>query len=152
MSAFDIISTAVLLVLGYVVGTRIRERRHFASLAAREEEFRDMLATNLKTVPGPETAARSFLVIGEAVIATDFFKSFVASLKNLVGGELRTYETLLDRARREATLRMLKEARRHGASEVWNIRYHTSNVLSASRRNAGVSVEVIASGTAVVRR
>jgi uncharacterized protein YbjQ (UPF0145 family) len=69
----------------------------------------------------------------------------------IIGGEVRSYERLLERARREACLRMIAEAQRMGASEVWNIRYQTSNISSSSRRNPAVSVEIFAYGTAIVR-
>ncbi len=148
---FQIVPVAVLLILGFVVG-QWRERSHFQSLIRREAEFGDLSIVNLKTVPHPEQVTRAELVCGDAVIATDYFKGFSARLRNIVGGELRSYETLMERARREATLRVLAQARTIGATEVWNIRYETSNIRSASRRNPAVSVEVFAFGTAVVRR
>ena len=142
----------VLLVgLGFFVGSW-RERRHLASLARRESQYADITVRNVKTVPDPHTVTNSALVMGEAVIATDYFKSFAASLRNIVGGEMRTYETLMRRARREATLRLLEQARRLGATEVWNVRYETSNIRSASGGRAqSPSVEVFAFGTAVRR-
>ena len=140
-----------LLALGFVVG-RLRERAHFRSLARREADFSDVGIVNLKTVPEPETVSNAALVTGDAVIATDYFKGVAAKLRNIVGGELRSYETLMRRARREATLRLLAQARELGATEVWNVRYESSNILSAGRRSPAVSVEVFAYGTAVVRR
>lgn len=140
-----------LLAIGFGAG-RYAERRHFRSLAAREAEFEDMVITNLKTVPSPRTARHALLVVGDAVIASDYFKSFAARLRNIVGGEVKTFHTLMLRARREALLRMLEQARRAGASEVHNVRYETSNIRSAGRNNPAVSVEVFAFGTAVVRR
>ena len=141
---------AVFLILGFTVGT-VRERRHFASLTRRECQFTDVGIVNLKTVTHPETVRSAVLVSGDAVIATDYFKGFAARLRNIVGGEIRSYETLMERARREATLRLLQHARDFGATEVWNVRYETSNIRSAGRRNPGVSVEVFAFGTAVTR-
>ena len=148
---FQVVPVAVLLVLGFVVG-RWRERSHYQSLIQREAEFRDIGVVNLKTVPHPEQVDRAELVCGDAVMATDYFKGFAARLRNIVGGELKSYETLMERARREATLRVLEQARKIGATEVWNIRYETSNIRSASRQNPAVSVEVFAFGTAIVRR
>ena len=49
---------------------------------------------------------RTRLVQGSAVISIDYFKRMLAALRNIVGGEVKSYETLVDRARREATLRM----------------------------------------------
>ena len=146
----QIVPFVFLMLLGYGVG-RWRERNHFASLAAREADYAGMTVTNLKQVPSPQSVRLAALVAGDAVIATDYFKSFAAKLRNIVGGEIHAYETLMERARREANLRMLEQARQIGATEVWNVRYETSNIRSSGRRNAAVSVEVFAFGTAVVR-
>ena len=148
---FQILPLAILLLVGYFVGTFWRERRHLKSLTLRERRFRDIRMSNLKAVTNPETVKHAAFVSGDAVIATDYFKSFIAGLRNIVGGEIKTYESLMRRARREASLRMLEEARRLGASEVWNVRYETSNIRSSGRGNKGVSVEVFAFGTAVIR-
>lgn len=146
-------SIVFLLVLGFTIGGWT-ERRHFRSLDRREREMGDIGIVNLKTVTNPETVRMATLVTGDAVIATDYFKGFAAGLRNLVGGELKSYQTLMERARREATLRMLSQARELGAAEVWNVRYETSNIRSSSTRknNPGVSVEIFAFGTAIVRQ
>jgi uncharacterized protein YbjQ (UPF0145 family) len=147
---WDVGPVVVLLVLGFTVG-RVREHRHFAALVRRERQFTDIGIVNLRSVRSPETVRNAVLVSGDAVIATDYFKGFAARLRNLVGGEIRSYETLMERARREATLRLLQKARDIGATEVWNVRYGTSNIMSAGRHSPGVSVEVFAYGTAIVR-
>ncbi len=139
-----------LIVLGFLVG-RFREHAHFKSIREREAGMTAIVVSNCKRVAHPETARGSFLVTGEAVMATDFFKSFAATLRSIIGGEVYAYERLIERARREACLRMLEAARQMGATEVWNVRYQTSNISSSSRRNPAVSVEVFAFGTAVIR-
>lgn len=140
-----------LLALGFSVG-RWREYRHLRSLERRERLLAGLPVLNLRTVAAPGQVCRAALVTGEAVIATDYFKTFAAWLRGILGGEIRAYNTLLTRARREALLRMLEQARRMGASEVWNVRFETSNILGGpGTRNAAVSVEVLAYGTAVVR-
>ena len=82
------------------------------------------------------------------VIANDYFKAFVAGLRNLFGGKIRTYETLLDRARREAILRMKEEAQKLGADFVFNIKYETSNISGQYSKRLPV-IEVHAYGTAL---
>ncbi len=142
----------LLLALGFSVG-RWRERSHLRALDRREQAIRDLPALNLHTVARPEEVCQATLVVGEAVIATDYFKTFAAWLRGILGGEIRAYNTLLARARREALLRMLEQARCLGAHEVWNVRFETSNILGgANTRNAAVSVEVLAYGTAITRR
>ncbi|MCH7872215.1 MAG: YbjQ family protein [Planctomycetes bacterium] len=140
-----------LVALGYGVG-RYRERRHLISLATREADMSDIGVTNLKTVPRPEEVVEARFVCGQAVIATDYFKTFASRLRNLVGGRMRAYETLMERARREAMLRMLDEARAMGASEVWNIRLSTSTVGQSRGRQGSAMAEILAYGTAVVRK
>ena len=155
MATFQIIMSLLpflLIGLGYTVG-RWREQSHLKSLAIREEALGHIVVTNLKTVANPETAASGFLVMGEAVIATDYFKSIAAQLRNLIGGEMKSMQSLVDRARREATVQMLEQADRAGAREVHNVRLETSNIRSAtSQKKAAISVEMLAFGTAIVRR
>ncbi len=141
-----------LIGLGYLVG-RWREQSHGKSLAVREEALGHIMVTDLKTVADPETASGGSLVMGEAVIATDYFKSIATQLRNLIGGEMKSMQSLVDRARREAIVRMLEQADRAGATEVHNVRLETSNIRSAtSKKKAAISVEMLAFGTAVVRR
>ena len=137
----------LLIVLGYTAG-HIQERRHFRSLVEREAAPGPTLS-NLKTVPEGMTAVSSVLCIGNVVIATDYFKSFGASLKTLVGGRLRTLETLLERGRREALQRMRSDAARMGADLVLNVRLETSVIMCGKRNQASAAAEVYAYGTAV---
>jgi len=145
-----VLPVPLLLALGYTVGTW-RERRHLASLDRRERALQEIRYNNLKRITEPQRVRQATLVLGQAVIATDYFKFFAAQLRGIVGGEMRTFNTLLSRARREAIVRMLEEARRIDATEVWNVRLETSNIRSAQRNQPGVSVEIFAFGTAVVR-
>ncbi|MHC4799175.1 MAG: YbjQ family protein, partial [Planctomycetota bacterium] len=147
----QLIVVLFLLVLGFSVGSW-RERKHFKSLRLRESQYADVIIRNIKEVPDTQSVTGATLVSGDAVIASDYFKSFAARLRNIVGGEMKTYETLIVRARREATLRMLAQAKAAGANEVWNVRFETSNIRNASgRQSLGTSVEVFAFGTAVIR-
>ncbi|MCA9244821.1 MAG: heavy metal-binding domain-containing protein [Phycisphaerales bacterium] len=139
------------LALGFGIGTW-RERSHLASLTRRESKSTDIGVANLRAVTQPETVEHAELVMGQAVIANDYFKTVAASLRNIVGGEMKSLETLMTRARREATLRMLESARALGATEVWNVRYDTSNITSGNSKNPAASVEVLASGTAIRRK
>jgi uncharacterized protein YbjQ (UPF0145 family) len=87
-------------------------------------------------------------VQGSAVISIDYFKRILAGLRNIVGGEVKSYETLVDRARREATLRMKEMA--WDADIILNLRIETSAIgNSANNRKAIGSIEAIAYGTAI---
>ncbi len=155
MVTFQIIMSLlpfVFIGLGFTVG-RWREQAHLKSLAIREEALGHIMVTDLKMIADPEKAASGCLVMGEAVIATDYFKSIATQLRNLIGGEMKSMQSLVDRARREAMVRMLEEANRAGATEVHNVRLETSNIRSATtKKKAGISVEMLAFGTAIVRR
>lgn len=75
----------VLVIFGLTIGIT-REGAHFKSLLKREAElYRKVLITNLKTPPEGSTVISSSLAVGSVVIASDFFKSFVANLVKLVG-------------------------------------------------------------------
>ena len=141
----------VFVGLGYVVG-RWREQTHLKSLATREATLGHIVMTDLKTIASPGEVSGADLVMGEAVIASDYFKSFATQLRKLVGGEMKSMQSLVDRARREALVRMLEQADRAGATEVHNVRLETSNIRSATSGSKGaISVEMLAFGTAIVR-
>jgi uncharacterized protein YbjQ (UPF0145 family) len=69
-------------------------------------------------------------------------RDFMASLKNLVGGELKGYTELLQEARQQAIDRMTEQAQAIGANAVVNIRFSTSSVAQGA-------AELFAYGTAV---
>jgi uncharacterized protein YbjQ (UPF0145 family) len=83
------------------------------------------------------------------VISVDYFKKFVAGLRSIIGGRIASYESLVDRARREAILRMKQEAKKLNADYVFNIKMETSSI-SKGREDSIGSVEVLAYGTAVM--
>jgi uncharacterized protein YbjQ (UPF0145 family) len=89
--------------------------------------------------------------VGSVVIAEDYFKRIAASLRSLVGGRLTAYESLMDRGRREAIIRMKQAAREAGASMIFNVRIETARLSeSDSNRHAMFAAEFIAYGTALV--
>ncbi len=137
-----------LILIGYFVG-RYMERNHLASLARREAAMTIAIPTSMKTPPD-RPIAQSFLVTGSVVIASDYFKTFGANLKTLVGGRLGTLETLVDRGRREAMMRMREQAAAYGAQLVLNVRMETSTITRSQGKASMPSVEVLAYGTAVV--
>jgi len=136
-----------LLLLGLVIG-KVTEMSHFQRLDAEEQMLADIMVSDMKRLPEGYVATEGRLVSGAAVIATDYFKVFAASLRNLFGGEVKSYETLLARARREAMVRMLREARALGANAVWNVRLETSTIQGQQPGKSG-GVEALAYGTAM---
>jgi len=141
----------VLLAIGVFAG-RANERRHYRELAAAEDDLRDIVASSERGTGEGDTFSRGALVVGSVVIAEDYFKRVAAGLKSLVGGNLRSYETLLERGRREAIVRMKQQARRLGATHVVNVRLETASLSEDwSGRRPMFSAEFIAYGTALVR-
>lgn len=104
-----------------------------------------MILVNTETVPGYEVVELKKLVQGNSVMAKHLGRDIGASLKNLVGGELRAYTELLTDARKTSTERMIADAEQVGATAIINVRYTTSAV-------AGTAAELYAYGTAVVVR
>ncbi len=138
-----------LLAAGYAFGRRA-ERRHYDSIRAREDALRHVLVLGERLPPPGFAHCETTLVAGSVVISVDYFKTVVAGLRNLVGGRISSYESLLDRARREAVLRMQERAEALGAQAVINMKFETSRVSGNAGQSIG-SVEVLAYGTALIR-
>jgi uncharacterized protein YbjQ (UPF0145 family) len=146
---FDLGVPLFLLGLGYVAGT-LAEQSHYKSIRVRELRLRRMPTTNLRRPPPHWRVAGAGLVAGSTVVSVDYFKRFLAQLRSFFGGRVRAYESLLDRARREAVLRMKEEAAKHGYDAVINVRLESTNIASPLRNDRGTAgVEVIAFGTAL---
>jgi len=144
----DLLFFLLLISVGYVSGSVI-ERRHFASIREREAELRHILTFSAKTPPPEDCHRESAFVTGNVVISVDYFKHITATLRNLIGGRVIAYETLMDRARREAILRMKFEARAKGVTRIFNVKLETSSI-SKGRANQIGSVEVLAYGTGLI--
>lgn len=142
---------AAVLFVGWFVG-HLSETKHERSLAAREEALKDVETTDLRNPPGFAGAeGPCSLVSGEAVVASDTFKTWVFGLKNIVGGESKTFTRLFDRARREALLRMKERARELGCDAVCNVRFDSAdiggNAAGAKKKGSNMAVALV-SGTA----
>ena len=146
MDVYGIILTIVLISLGYFFGRRA-ESKHYKSIIAREKQMNALPAMASRRPPN-DGSYEQMLVSGSVVIGTDYFKSFVAGLRNIFGGRMTTYESLLDRARREAVLRMKDEAKNLGAESIFNVKYETSNLAGQKRKKMPV-IEIHAYGTAL---
>jgi len=140
-----------LILLGLIAGS-VAERSHLRSLERREQELAAILVTDVKSFPGgARPATRAHVVMGQAVIATDYLKSFLAGLRKIVGGEVRSYLSLMTRARREAVVRMLEDARDKGYDAVCNVRINTADIGGATARKGATMVGVFVTGTAYLR-
>ena len=143
----DVIIFLCLMALGYGFG-RHAENKHYKSIIAREKQLQELTIVVSKELP-PVSGMDNTLVSGNVVISVDYFKRFLAMLRNIFGGRVTSYETLLDRARREAILRMKAEAKSMGAQLIFNVKLETSSIYKGQGNNVG-SVELLAYGTAVI--
>lgn len=142
----QLIVFAILLSLGYFFG-RHAEKKHYKSIIAREKLWLQLPTTAGKYVLADDREInRCHLVNGSMVVSVDYFKRILAGLRNFFGGNVQSYETLIDRARREAVLRM--KASCPEADQVINLRLETSSITKGKGKQIG-AVEVLAYGTAV---
>jgi uncharacterized protein YbjQ (UPF0145 family) len=91
------------------------------------------------------------IVFGEVAIASDYLKSFLARLRKIFGGEMRSYHSLLVRARREALQQLVESARAQGYNAICNIRVESSDIAGNAKRKRMPMVAIIASATAYHR-
>jgi uncharacterized protein YbjQ (UPF0145 family) len=101
-----------------------------------------MIITNTEIVPGYQVIEIRGLVQGNTIRAKHLGRDIAASLKNLVGGELRGYTELLTEARRQSLERMMAQAQQLGANAIINVRFTTSAITQGA-------AELYAYGTAV---
>ncbi len=127
-------SLAFLLVMAAIGGAI--ERTHLKSLAAREAAHADFPVSTLKKPPTISVGGKApTLVSGTAVVSSDYFKNWIFSIRNVFGGESRLFTRLMDRARREATQRMIDEALRAGYTAICNVRYESADIAGTAATN-----------------
>ncbi|MGP5133027.1 YbjQ family protein [Psychrobacter cibarius] len=137
----------LLFAAGWFFGSR-HERQHLAQLSIAEQELSHIMVSSERFyVPKLVANTEGELVLGSVVIAQDYFKMIIARVLSIFGKNLTTYETLLDRARREALVRMRTEAQAKGYKHIYGLRLEVSNI-----NQLGSMVEAIAYGTAVNSR
>ena len=137
------------LMFAYFIGSLI-ERNHFRNIRKREDQYHGFPVVSFDTMPDDWRAGSSTLVTGSIVVSLDYFKRVIAGLRSLIGGRVKTYEPLLERARREALLRMIEDARRQGYDAIFNVRLETSRLANSRGDGKGTAgVEMLAFGTAV---
>lgn len=101
-----------------------------------------MLLLSIDYIPGKQIGEALGMVKGSVVQTKHFGKDFMAGMKTLVGGEIKSYTQMLNESRQIAVKRMVDEACALGADAVINVRYASASLMQGS-------AEVIAYGTAV---
>lgn len=137
----------------WIIGS-LNERKHLKSLFERETAIGDFPLTSLKRYLHQTTGSHPpQLVSGEAVIASDAFKTLLFGFRNLIGGESRTFSRLYERARREALLRMIARAKAQGYDAICNVRFDASDIggNACGKKNQMPMAVCLVSGTAYRR-
>jgi len=138
---FSILFPVMTLIIGGIWG-RIGQQRHFSHMDKAEESLSDIVLFNSKP-KNIMAAQQAILVQGNVVMSIDYFRFFLGSWRNMLGGKVSTFQINLERGRREAIIRMRQAAKDLGADCVYNIKVESMAV------GTGRGVEVLAYGTAV---
>ena len=101
-----------------------------------------MKMTPSSTIAGRTITETLGLVRGNTIRARHVGKDIVASLRTIVGGEIREYTKMLAESREQAIDRMIAEAEDMGADAIVSVRFSTSYVM-------GNAAEILAYGDAV---
>lgn len=131
---------SLFLVLVSSISSTVIRNKHYSSLSKREAESRHIFVTTSEEVPPGMGRVAAQMVVGQVVFAASSFERFFGFLRSYFGGHISVYESLIDRARREAILRMKKAA--SGAEHIICVRVVTTNLGRGK-------VEVDAVGTAL---
>jgi len=102
----------------------------------------NLIISTLDIVPNKEVGEILGLVKGNTVRARHIGSDIGASLKNLIGGEIKGYVKVMTEAREEALSRMIKSAEELGAEAVIGVRFTTSQIMTGA-------AEILVYGTAV---
>ena len=100
-----------------------------------------MIITNTETIPGKNYEIIS-LVSGVCILCKNFGRDIGSGFKNLVGGEMKAYQEMLDQSQTTAVQRMMEKAAQMGADAIVNIRFASSSIVQGG-------AEILAYGTAV---
>ena len=144
----DLLIIITSLVICYFTGSTI-EKNHYKKIKAREVAlYKSPYVSYGKSFARHPKIKKSCLVSGSVVIGCDYFKTFLASLRNLFGGNISAYESVLDRGRREALLRMREAAHLQRAHAIINTKIETV-MLDPIGSTQNPKVCVLAYGTAI---
>ncbi|HOQ91232.1 MAG TPA: heavy metal-binding domain-containing protein [Candidatus Hydrogenedentes bacterium] len=134
----------VLLSLGFFIGRR-NEARHYASIRKREGQLAALPVIAADDWDKSRPVREAWLETACVVISIDYFKRIALALRNIFGGRVLSIEPLLDRARREALLRLKESAAARNADLLVNLRMETSSIYGNKGKKASVgSVELFA--------
>lgn len=144
----EILILLIIVGVTYVTGTII-EKRHYKDVIKREIALikKPIINAGAKTWNSKKKIKKIELVTGEVVISGDYFKNFAATLKSFFGGRLTSFESVLDRGRREAILRMRENAK--DANFIINAKIESVMINDYYTNNSVPQCAIIAYGTAI---
>lgn len=102
-----------------------------------------MIVVTTDSIQGRKISKTLGLVRGNTIRARHVGRDILASLRNLVGGEIRDYTKMMAESREQALDRMMEEAESLGADAILNVRFATSMIMQSAS-------EILAYGTAVI--
>lgn len=136
----QIVIFAILFSMGFGFG-RYNERKHLQYLDEQEQRLAYIRVNNSRFI---KSTFPGHMISINVVISHDYFKYAIANVQNMLGGRLTSYESVVERARREAIVRLKLEAEKMGADQIMGIRLSTTELGMQ-----GGMVEVFAYGTAI---
>ena len=144
----DIFGLIVILVITWLIGSKI-EKNHYKKIKEREIRLikKPIITYGAKRFKTNKPIKSVELVTGEVVISGDYFKKFAADIKNFFGGRLTSYESVMDRGRREAILRMREKA--GNANIIVNTKIESLMVNNIYHPQSVPQCAIIAYGTAI---
>ncbi|MBU4070379.1 MAG: YbjQ family protein [Nanoarchaeota archaeon] len=104
--------------------------------------MKELIITTGNEIPGKKIVSILGVARGSTVRARNIGRDIGAGLKNLVGGEIKTYTEMTSHARDEAFNRMVNQAIELKADAIIGVRFMTSMVMQGAS-------EMLAYGTAV---
>lgn len=143
----QIVYFVVVIGIAFLFGRR-NEKAHLKSLDERETK-----TLKMAVIPGIEGLEKlpikqTELAMGNVALGDNYFTNFLSTMKGLIGGRISSYEVLIDRARREAILRMKESV--PNADMIVNLKIDTSVLDDKNKGKSSItSVQVLASGTAI---
>ncbi len=132
----------------FFIGSYI-EKRHYAAIEKRERTFQtpQILTSHISKLDDSRSVDDVRFVSSGVVIGADYFKHFLANLIHVLGGNLSPYESVLERVRREALLRLKEQA--SDFDVIINVKLETCMIGRTTKKSDAPKVSILAYGTAI---
>jgi len=106
----------------------------------------EIVVVTTPELPGHEVVKVLGVVHGLTVRTRGVGGKFVAGVEGILGGEVTSYTSECEKARKESLERLVKNAREMGANAIISVDFETSDILQ------GTATIFAAYGTAVIAR